>query len=90
MIWLTRPPTSGRNITPWFERKLPTDCVSSTNLAASTLATSTEMGLWGPPGPEGDGAEAPDAPAGGAKVGLFWNHQAAEDAATTPTKAIAR
>ena len=59
----TRPATSGRSITFWRERRLPTVCASSCSRVTSTLATSTPAGPPGPrPPPAADavpaGAEA--------------------------------
>jgi hypothetical protein len=88
-----------------LERKLPTDCVSSTNFAFSTLAISTAVGFAGPPaaGLPAAGAAEPPALVGVAtglapvaaisvavEVGLCCSHQAAPEAAATPTRAIAR
>ena len=52
--WVMRPPTSGRIITPWRERRLPTVWVSSVMAASRTLAASTAGGR-----PAAAGAEAP-------------------------------
>jgi hypothetical protein len=43
LICVTRPDTSGRSITLWRERRLPTAWASSDSLAISTLAASTEI-----------------------------------------------
>jgi hypothetical protein len=78
-----RPLTSGRSITPWRERKVPTAWVSSVSLITSTRAAST-TGTRGVPAP----AAAVDDPVGEAlpaAVGPgLCTHQATPRAAATP------
>ena len=92
---LTRPGTSGRSITLWRERRLPTDCASSCRAMRSTFATSTPAGRGAEAaaaGPEaacaGPAAALDVAPISCGPLGLDWYHQAAPEAAAMPTTAV--
>ena len=94
LICVTRPLTSGRSMTLWRERKLPTAWASSASRTTSTRPISTAGGRAAPLTAPAAGVAAPREPlttaaslAGGA--GRFWYHQAAPDAAAMPSTAIA-
>ena len=92
----TRPATSGRNITLWRERKVPTDCASSCRRARSALTTSTPAAR-GRPAPPGAGAASRRAGTRRARsspplisigpCGRDWYHHAPADAGAIPTTA---
>ena len=73
-----RPATSGRIITFWRERKVPTASASSRNNIFLTLTNSTPTAL--PPAPPGTVIPMEDLLA-------FWYHQATVDAVRMPATA---
>ena len=87
----TRPATSGRIMTLWRERKVPTDWASSCNRARSALATSTPATRGAVPAPADAAAAGLGAPACAVTsvgpCGRDWYHHAPADAAAIPTTA---
>jgi hypothetical protein len=90
LIFVTRPDTSGRSITLWRERRLPTVAVSSVTRCSSTRATSTDGTRVEPFGAGAPaGAPAPGVAAAGSlgRCGCCWYHQAPPEAAAITTAA---